>query len=99
MRKQTFVTAYAIGLYVHFLINLGVAGYFLFVILHGTRVDSDVLCQNALSGHEGAQQQCSTLFNAIRGVYAVLASVILIIELCESSFAPHFATSLLTSMF
>lgn len=80
VRKQTFVTAYVVGLYVHFLLNLGVAGYLLFVILHATREDTDVLCQHAISNSQ-AQGQCSTLFNAIRGAYAALASLILVIEL------------------
>lgn len=84
VRKQTFVTAYAVGLYVHFLINLGVAGYLFFVILHATREDTDVLCQHAISGSSQAQDQCSTAFNTIRGIYAALASIILVIELCES---------------
>ncbi|KAI9455339.1 hypothetical protein BJY52DRAFT_1103344, partial [Lactarius psammicola] len=80
VRKQTFVTAYAIGLYVHFLVNLGVAGYLLFVILHATRKDTAVLCQHAISNSQ-AQDQCSSLFDTIRGIYAALASVILIVEL------------------
>ena len=84
VRKQTFVTAYAIGLYIHFLINLGVAGYLLFVILHTTREDTDVLCQDSISSHSKGQGQCSTVFNAIRDIYAALASIVLIIELCES---------------
>ncbi len=83
VRKQTFVTAYAVGLYVHFLVNLGVAGYLLFVILHATRKDTVVLCQHAIN-NEQAQDQCSKVFNTIRGTYAALASVILVIELCES---------------
>ena len=84
VRKQTFVTAYAVGLYVHFLLNLGVAGYLFSVILHATREDTNVLCQHAISNSQG-QSQCSTVFNTIRGAYAALASAILIIELCESS--------------
>lgn len=80
VRKQTFVTAYTIGLYVHFLLNLGVAGYLLFVILHATSKDTDVLCQHAINNPQ-TQGQCSTLFNTIRGIYAALASIILIIEL------------------
>jgi hypothetical protein len=83
VRKQTFVTAYAVGLYVHFLLNLGVAGYLFSVILHATREDTNVLCQHAINNSQG-QSQCSTVFNAIRGAYAALASAILIIELCES---------------
>ncbi|KAI0300984.1 hypothetical protein B0F90DRAFT_1574850, partial [Multifurca ochricompacta] len=80
VRKQTFVTAYAIGLYIHFVINLSVAGYLLFAILHATRSDTVTLCQHALKNSQ-TQDQCETLFDTIRGVYAGLASIILIIEL------------------
>jgi hypothetical protein len=80
VRKQTFVTAYAVGLYVHFLLNLGVAGYLFSVILHATREDTNVLCQHAINNTQG-QSQCSTLFNTIRNAYAALASLILVIEL------------------
>ncbi|KAH8996543.1 hypothetical protein EDB86DRAFT_2919219 [Lactarius hatsudake] len=80
VRKQTFVTAYAIGLYVHFLLNLGVAGYLLSVVLHATSKDTVALCQHAINNTQ-AQDQCSSLFNTIRGTYAALASIILVVEL------------------
>ena len=83
MRKLTFVTAYTIGLYIHFFINLSVAIYLLYVILHATRADAVALCQHALTNAQ-SQNQCDTLFDTIRGVYAGLASFILIVELCES---------------
>jgi len=83
VRKLTFVTAYTIGLYIHFFINLGVAAYLLSVILHATRADTVTLCQHALTNAQ-SQNQCDSLFDTIRGVYAALASFILIVELCES---------------
>ena len=82
VRKLTFVTAYAIGLYVHFFINLTVAAYLLYVILHATHADTVTLCQHALKNAQ-SQGQCETLFDTIRGVYAGLASFVLIVELCE----------------
>ncbi|KAH9171978.1 hypothetical protein EDB89DRAFT_1036650 [Lactarius sanguifluus] len=80
VRKQTFLTAYAVGLYVHFLVNLGVAGYLLSVVLHATSKDTVTLCQHAIDNTQ-AQDQCSSLFNTIRGTYAALASVVLVVEL------------------
>ena len=82
MRKLKFVTAYAIGLYVHFVINLIVASYLLYVILHATREDTIALCQNALKNAQ-SKDQCASLFGTIRGVYAAIASLVLIVELCE----------------
>ncbi|KAH9985981.1 hypothetical protein BJV74DRAFT_546556 [Russula compacta] len=80
VRKLTFVTPYAIGLYIHFLVNFSVAMYLLFAILHSTRTDTVVLCQHVLSNAQ-SQGQCDSIFGAIRGVYAVLASLILVVEL------------------
>jgi uncharacterized membrane protein len=82
VRKLKFVTAYAIGLYVHFVINLIVAAYLFSVILHATREDTVALCQNALKNTQ-SQDQCNTLFSTIRGVYAAIASSVLIVEICE----------------
>ena len=82
VRKLTFVTAYTIGLYIHFFINLIVAAYLFYVILHATHADTVNLCQHALKNAQ-SQGQCESLFSTIRGVYAALASFVLIVELCE----------------
>jgi len=89
VRKQSFVTAYAIGLYIHFLINLSVAIYLLFVILHTTNADTVTLCQNVLK-NEQAKDQCGSLFDSIRGLYAGLASFILVVELYGSIVATRY---------
>jgi len=95
VRKLTFVTAYAIGLYIHFLINLIVAGYLLFVILHATRTDTAALCQHALKNSQ-SQSQCESLFDAIRGLYAGLATFLLIVELYGAIVATRYVYQLRT---
>lgn len=82
VRKLTFVTAYVVGLYVHFVINFAVAMYLLFVILRATRKDTVTLCEQVLRNAQ-SQGQCDSLFSAIRGLYAGLASFVLVVELCE----------------
>jgi len=93
VRKLKFVAAYAIGLYVHFVINLIVAAYLLYVILHATREDTVSLCENALRNTQ-AKDQCDTLFRTIRGVYAAIASSILIVELYGAIVATRYAYTL-----
>jgi len=95
VRKLTFVTAYAIGLYIHFLINLIVAGYLLFVILHTTRTDTAALCQHALKNTQ-SQSQCESVFDAIRGLYAGLATLLLVVELYGAIVATRYAYQLRT---
>lgn len=82
MRKLTLATTYAVGLYIHFLINLIVASYLLFVILHTTHTDTVALCQNVLKNQQ-SKDQCNSIFDSVRGLYAGIASFILIVELCE----------------
>jgi len=93
VRKLTFATAYAIGLYVHFLINLSVAAYLLFIILHATRTDTVALCQHAIKNAQ-AQSQCGSLFTAIRGLYAGLASLVLLVELYGAIIATRYVYQL-----
>lgn len=82
MRKLTFATTYAVGLYIHFLINLIVAIYLLVVILHTTHADTVTLCQNVLKNQQ-SKDECGSIFDSIRGIYAGIASFVLIVELCE----------------
>jgi hypothetical protein len=82
VRKLTLATTYAVGLYIHFLINLIVAIYLLFVILHATQNDTVALCQNVLTNQQ-AKDQCHSIFDSIRGLYAGTTFFILIVELCE----------------
>jgi hypothetical protein len=82
VRKLTLATTYAVGLYIHFLINLIVASYLLFVILHTTHADAVALCQNVLKNQQ-SKDQCDSVFDSIRGLYAGIASFILLVELCE----------------
>jgi hypothetical protein len=82
VRKLTLATTYAVGLYIHFLINLIIASYLLFVILHATQTDTVALCQNVLTNQQ-AKNQCDSIFASIRGLYAGTASFILAVELCE----------------
>jgi hypothetical protein len=93
VRKLSFVTAYAVGLYIHFLINLSVASYLLFVILHSTNADTVTLCQNVLTNQQ-AKAQCDSLFDSIRGLYAGLASFILVVELYGSIVATRYVYQL-----
>jgi hypothetical protein len=87
VRKLTLATTYAVGLYIHFLINLSVATYLLFVILHTTHTDTVALCQNVLVNQQ-SKEQCNSIFDSIRRLYAGIAFFILTVELCEWSNTP-----------
>jgi len=89
VRKQSFVTIYCICLYVHFLINLGVAGYFLYVILHAEHSDAIEACKDAIQD-TNAQDQCLGLLNIAKGVYAAVASVLLLLELYGALMATRY---------
>ncbi|KAI5118874.1 hypothetical protein M0805_003549 [Coniferiporia weirii] len=78
-RKQLFVVVYATFLYVHFLINLGVAIYFLWEVTHAANTDIVKLCQEGIRNTQ-AEGQCTGLLNITKGVYWGVSLLVLAIE-------------------
>jgi hypothetical protein len=66
---------------VHFVLNLGVAIWFLVVVTQTADSATKHLCDPSVAGD--AQTQCDQLFSFGSAVYIVLASLVLLIELCE----------------
>jgi len=93
VRKLTLATTYAVGLYIHFLINLIVATYLLFVILHTTHTDTVALCQNVLVNQQ-SKDQCNSIFDSIRRLYAGIAFSILTVELYGAIVATRYVYQL-----
>ncbi|KAJ3575084.1 hypothetical protein NP233_g1337 [Leucocoprinus birnbaumii] len=77
VRKLSFIRIYANITYVHFLLNFGVAIWFLVVVIQTVNNADAHLCDGA----GDAQDQCTTLFSFGRTTYIVLAVLVLIIEL------------------
>ncbi|KAK0212572.1 hypothetical protein DFS33DRAFT_1377052 [Desarmillaria ectypa] len=80
VRKQLFVRIYAYSIYVHFFINVGVAAYLLWLITHFSESTATKVCQDTIKNTD-AQQQCVGILQIARGVYFVLAALILLIEM------------------
>ncbi|KAF9465082.1 hypothetical protein BDZ94DRAFT_1255258 [Collybia nuda] len=80
VRKQTFVQAYAYFIYVHFLLNVAVAGFLLYMVTHFTANAQVAACQKSIQNQEG-KEQCTGLLKIAQGVYFVVAAVVLLIEL------------------
>ncbi|KAI0314091.1 hypothetical protein OF83DRAFT_1248303 [Amylostereum chailletii] len=80
VRKQSFVTAYCVGLYIHFFLNLGVAGYFIYELVHTAREDAETACKNTITD-PGAQDQCVGLLHIATGIFIGVASAILALEI------------------
>ncbi|KAA1473879.1 hypothetical protein DENSPDRAFT_759162, partial [Dentipellis sp. KUC8613] len=89
VRKVTFVTSYCTGLYIHFLINIGVAGYFLAQILHAEHSDAIQACKDAIQDPK-AQEQCLGLLGIAKGLYAAIASILLVFELYGALIATRY---------
>lgn len=65
VRKQLFVQIYAYFIYVHFVLNLGVASYLLYTLVHVSTIDQNKACQLAIQDTT-AQGQCTGLLKVIR---------------------------------
>ncbi|KAJ6586997.1 hypothetical protein DFH09DRAFT_910218 [Mycena vulgaris] len=80
VRKQLFVQIYAYFIYVHFLLNLGVAIYLLYMIVHVSSSDQVKACQQAIQ-NTAAQSQCTGLLKLGLGIYGAVASIVLLTEM------------------
>ncbi|KAF8910397.1 hypothetical protein CPB85DRAFT_1190089, partial [Mucidula mucida] len=80
VRKQVFVQIYTYFIYVHFVFNVAIAGYLLWQVTHLTSEAADKACQDTISNAQ-AQDQCIGFLKIARGVYYVIATLVLLIEL------------------
>ncbi|KAI0342084.1 hypothetical protein BDW22DRAFT_1308533, partial [Trametopsis cervina] len=80
VRKQLFIAIYCYFLYIHFLVNLGVGIYLLFVVNHTTNVDITVACNRVIE-NPGTQKDCSRLLNDLRAVFNGAIICVLLMEL------------------
>lgn len=77
VRKLSFIKIYANITYVHFLLNFGVAIWFLVVVIQTVNTADRNFCSPA----GDAAAQCTKLFSFGRTTYIVLAVLVLLIEL------------------
>ncbi|KAF8161150.1 hypothetical protein B0H34DRAFT_368361 [Crassisporium funariophilum] len=80
VRKQLFTQIYAYILYVHFVLNLGVAAYFLYEITRVTNNAKTLACETAIQDPE-AQDQCTGLISIARWVFFFVAAIVLFVEM------------------
>ncbi|KAF7288717.1 hypothetical protein HMN09_01377700 [Mycena chlorophos] len=79
VRKQVFVQAYAYFIYFHFLLNVGVAAFLLWFLVHVSTIDQHALCQLGLHNVD-AQNQCTGLLQVGLGIYGAVAGAVLLTE-------------------
>jgi hypothetical protein len=82
-RKYLFLTIYAYFIYVHFFINVAIATYFLWMVVHGANRAIVKACQGAVKDM-GGQDQCEGLLKITKQVYVAVASLVLLVEMCAS---------------
>ncbi|KAJ7072260.1 hypothetical protein C8F01DRAFT_1103157 [Mycena amicta] len=80
VRKQLFVQIYAYIVYVHFVLNLGVAAFLLYMLVHVSTTDQNKACQLAIHNTD-AQNQCTSLLKVGLGVYGAVAGTVLLAEM------------------
>jgi hypothetical protein len=80
-KKLVFVRIYAYFLYFHFVLNIAIAIYLMYQIVHAANTDVVAACERVTT--EGTKAQCSGLFKIAKQVYFAVAGGLLIAELCE----------------
>ncbi|KAJ3748807.1 hypothetical protein DFH05DRAFT_1390821 [Lentinula detonsa] len=89
VRKQLFILIYTYFTYVHFIINLAVAGFFLYVVLHFSSTAISKACDDTIKD-AGAQGQCTDILSDFRTIYIVVALLVLFIELYGALIATRY---------
>jgi len=79
VRKQSLLQIYAYFHYIHFIINLGVGSYFLWIVTHTATVDEIAVC---VGQNNGGQNPCNNVFDAGKGIFIGIIVLIWFIELC-----------------
>lgn len=79
-RKQSFVQAYAYFVYAHFVLNLVVAIYFLWVVTHFSQTAARFACQESISTSE-AEDQCISLVKVLKAAYFILSILVIMVEM------------------
>jgi hypothetical protein len=81
VRKQSFVQIYTYFVYIHFVINLGVGSYFLWMITHTATLDKESVCTDDIQNN-GTPNACNKVFSIGKGVFIGTIVFIWLIELC-----------------
>ncbi|PFH51539.1 hypothetical protein AMATHDRAFT_74891 [Amanita thiersii Skay4041] len=93
IRKQLYIQVYTYTLHVHFWINLGVAAYLLYVINNFTSTATQVACEETIQNQD-TQNQCKGLLNVAKGLYFVVASIVLLVEMYGAIIATRYLNQL-----
>lgn len=80
-RKQLFVNIFAIFLYFHLLLNIGIASYFLIMISRAANTDIARACEEGIRD-QSTKEQCTDLIDFIRNAFFGVAIVVLAVEAC-----------------
>ncbi|TFK54418.1 hypothetical protein OE88DRAFT_1655070 [Heliocybe sulcata] len=92
-RKQLFIAMYTYFLYAHFLLNVGVAGYLLWMITHSEQSDVVKACQEAITNQQ-AQSQCTGLLEITKTIFLVVGFIVLFTELYGALIATRYLLQL-----
>ncbi|KAF9012388.1 hypothetical protein BDQ17DRAFT_1343794 [Cyathus striatus] len=94
VRKQTFVQVYAYIIYVHFVLNLGVAAFLLYEVTRFSSNAAVAACQKTIK-NEQAQEQCSGFLSIATGVYWAISVLVLLIELYGAIIVTRYVNQLM----
>jgi len=84
---------YTYFLYAHFLLNVGVAGYLLWMVTHAEQSDVVKACKQAITNTQ-AQDQCTGLLKITKTIFLVVGFAVLFIELYGALIATRYLLQL-----
>jgi hypothetical protein len=82
VRKLLFVRIFAYTTYVHFVINIGVAAYLLYILTKFSNRAAYNACIKTITDAD-TRKQCQGFLQIANEVYFVVAGSVLLIEMCK----------------
>ncbi|KAG6900264.1 hypothetical protein C0993_000717 [Termitomyces sp. T159_Od127] len=79
VKKQLFVQIYTYFIYVHFILNMAVAGYLCYIVSRFSANADAQACHGAIQDPQG-QVQCTGLLKVTRYFYYAIAATVLLVE-------------------
>lgn len=76
------MTIYAYFISLHFILNLAIAAFFLYMITHAESGLAVKACQDTVTNQE-AKDQCTGILKIAKSVYIVVAFLVLMTEFCK----------------
>lgn len=85
-KKYPVVMACAYFIYLHFIVNIGMAVWFIWIVAQAANKNVVIECPAGTTGDEQTNLGCKNTLIVTKGLFIGFTSAVLFVELCERTF-------------